>query len=216
MALGTGSWGYELFVVTTWDGYTRQFQSLSEERNLKFTGTFWESKMDRRAFLSRSASVTFGATLVSAPGLMLGDRTFSHAQSPPVPNNNLMDSKLMDTDARALRSLAQTYFDGAYEMDADKFASIFHPSSSVTKVGDDGNVSVTPIATWLAAVRNLKAPKQQGLERHDQILSIDVDGELALVKLKLQIPPRYFTDLLSCLKVNGTWKIAQKVMTSKT
>ena len=176
----------------------------------------WESKMDRRAFLSRSASVASGATLVSVFGLMLGDRTFSHAQSPPVPNNNLMDSKLMDTDARALRALAQTYFDGAYEMDADKFASIFYPSSSVTKVGDDGNVSVTPIATWLAAVRNLKSPKQQGLERNDQILSIDVEGELALVKLKLQILPRYVTDILSCLKINGTWKIAQKVMTSKT
>jgi hypothetical protein len=176
----------------------------------------WESKMDRRAFLRRSASVAFGAALVSASGLMLGDLTFSHAQSPPVPNNNLMDSKLMDTDARALRALAQTYFDGAYEMDADKFASIFYPSSSVTKVGDDGNVSVTPIAAWLAAVRNLKSPKQQGLERNDQILSIDVEGELALVKLKLQILPRYVTDILSCLKINGTWKIAQKVMTSKT
>lgn len=172
------------------------------------------SKMDRRAFLSRSASATFGATLVSVPGLMLGAQTFSYAQFLPIPN--LMDKKPMDTDARALRSLAQTYFDAAYEMDVDKFASIFHPSSSVTKVGDDGNVSVTPIATWLAAVRSLKAPKQQGLERQDQILSIDVEGELALLKLKLQIPPRYFTDMLSCLKVNGTWKIAQKVMTSKT
>ena len=173
-------------------------------------------KIHRRTFLSRSASVTFGATLGSVLGLMLGDRTFSHAQSPPVPDNNLMDTDVMDTDVRALRSLAQTYFDAAYEMDADKFASIFHPSSSVTKVGDDGNVGVTPIGMWLAAVRNMKAPKQQGLERHDQIVSIDVERELALLKLKLQIPPRYFTDMLSCLKVNGTWKIAQKVMTSKT
>jgi hypothetical protein len=168
-------------------------------------------KIHRRTFLRRSASVTFGATLGGVPVLMLGDRTFSHAQSPQVPDN-----KLMDADVRALRSLAQTYFDAAYEMDADKFASIFHPSSSVTKVGDDGNVGVMPIAMWLAAVRNIKAPKQQGLERHDQILSIDIERELALVKLKLQIPPRYFTDMLSCLKVNGTWKIAQKVMTSKT
>jgi hypothetical protein len=126
-----------------------------------------------------------------------------------------MDGKLIDTDARALRALAQTYFDAAYEMDADKFASIFHPSSSVTKVSDDGSVSVTPSATWLAAVRNLKAPIQQGLERNDQLLSTDVEGELALVKLKLQIPPNTFTDMLSCLKVDGTWKIAQKVMTSK-
>ena len=74
---------------------------------------------------------------------------------------------------------------------------------------------MTPIATWLAAVRNMKAPKEQGFERDDQIISVDVDRELALLKLKLQIPPRYFTDMLSCLKVNGTWKIVQKVMTSK-
>lgn len=122
----------------------------------------------------------------------------------------------MDTDIRALLAVAQTYFDAAYEMDADKFASIFHPSSSVTRVGDDGNVSVTSIEMWLAAVRNMKAPKQEGLERNDQILSISVVRELALLKLKLQIPPRYFTDMLSCLKVNGTWKIVQKVMTTKT
>ena len=122
---------------------------------------------------------------------------------------------LQDTDVPALRSLAQTYFDAAYEMDAEKFASIFHPSSSVTKVADDGNLGVTPIASWLAAVRNMKAPKQQGFEREDQILAIDVESDLALLKLKLRIPPRSFTDLLSCLKVNGNWKIVQKVMTSK-
>jgi hypothetical protein len=123
---------------------------------------------------------------------------------------------LMDTDTHDLRALAQTYLDAAYEMDADKFASIFHPSSSVTKVGDDGSVAVTPIAAWLAAVRNLKAPKDQGFARDDQIVSIDVERELALLKLKLRIPPRSFTDMLSCLKVDGAWKIVQKVMTSKT
>jgi hypothetical protein len=122
----------------------------------------------------------------------------------------------MDTDIRALAAIAKTYFDAAYEMDAERFASIFHHSCSVTKVGEDGNVSVTPIEMWLAGVRSMKAPKLQGLERHDEILSIDVVRELALLKLKFQIPPRYFTDMLSCLKVHGTWKIVQKVMTVET
>lgn len=119
----------------------------------------------------------------------------------------------MDTDLHALRVLAQTYFDAAYKMDADRFASIFHPTSSVTRVGEDGNVSVTPIEQWLAAVRTMQAPEQRGLARHDEIVSIDVVRELALVKVTLQIPPSYFTDMLSCLRVNGTWKIAQKVLT---
>jgi Putative lumazine-binding len=121
----------------------------------------------------------------------------------------------MDTDIGALVALAKVYFDAAYEMDADKFASVFHHSCSVTKLGEDGNVSVTPLAQWLAAVRNMKAPKQLGLERHDEILSIDLVKELALLKLKLQIPPRHMTDMLSCMKVNGTWKIVQKVMTQE-
>jgi len=86
----------------------------------------------------------------------------------------------------------------------------------ITKLVQDGNVSVMPVEMWLAAVRNMKAPKQLGLERHDEILSIDVVRELALLKLKLQIPPRHMTDMLLCLKVNGTWKIVQKVMTSET
>ena len=120
----------------------------------------------------------------------------------------------MDSDIPALRSIAQTYFDAAYEMDAEKFSSIFHPSSSVTRVGEDGNVSVTPIAAWLAAVRNIRAPKDQGFERDDHILSIDVEKDLAILKVKLQVPPRVFTDMLSCLKVHGAWKIVQKVMTS--
>jgi hypothetical protein len=122
----------------------------------------------------------------------------------------------MNTDNHALLALAQMYFDAAYEMDADVFASIFHPSSFVTKIGEDGEVSVTPIETWLATVRNLKAPKQQGLERRDEILSIEVVRELALMKLRFQIPPRHFTDMLSCLRVKGTWKIVQKVMTVET
>jgi hypothetical protein len=120
----------------------------------------------------------------------------------------------MNSDTSALQTIAQAYFDAAYEMDAEKFSSLFHPSSSVTKIGEDGDVSVTPIAAWLAAVRNMKAPKQQGFERDGQVLSIDVEKELAVLKLKLQVPPRVFTDMLSCLKVHGTWKIVQKVMTS--
>jgi hypothetical protein len=120
----------------------------------------------------------------------------------------------MDTEFQALVTMAQAYFDAAYDMDADKFASLFHSASSVsslTRVGDDIAVSVTPIGTWLAAVRGMKAPKQLGLERRDEILSIDVVGELALLKLTLQIPPRDFTDMLSCAKVDNVWRIVQKV-----
>ena len=53
-----------------------------------------------------------------------------------------------DADIRALVTMAQAYFDAAHEMDADQFASLFHPSSSVsaaTRGGEGISVSVTPI-----------------------------------------------------------------------
>lgn len=120
----------------------------------------------------------------------------------------------MNTDPSDLRALAQTYFDAAYEMDADKFASIFHPSSAVTRIGEGGDAVSIPIASWLATVRTIESPKTRGCERQDRIVSIDAEGELALLKLKLRVPPHRFTDLLSCLKVEGTWKVVQKVMIS--
>src|SRR5690242_11504329 len=98
----------------------------------------------------------------------------------------------MDTDVRALHALAQAYLDAAHDMDADRFASIFHHASSVTRIGDDGEVSVTPIAAWLSLVRNTLAPSQRGLERHDELLSVDVVRDLALIKLKLEVQPRCF------------------------
>ena len=119
----------------------------------------------------------------------------------------------MEDAENTLRALAQVYFDAAYDMDAEQFQSIFHPLSAVTRIGDDGEVSVMPIETWLAGVRNATAPRKLGLERKDEIVAINVSGHLALIKLKLQMPPRHFTDLLSCLKVQGGWKIVQKVMT---
>jgi hypothetical protein len=122
----------------------------------------------------------------------------------------------MDTDIRALAALAKAYCDAAYEMDAEKFASLFHPSCSVTKAAEDGDVSVTPIGMWLEGVRRMKSPRLQGLERRDEILSIDIVRGLALLTLRLQIPPHYFTDMLSCLKVDGAWRIAQKVTTVET
>lgn len=118
----------------------------------------------------------------------------------------------MQDAEHALRALAQVYFDAAYDMDAEQFQAIFHPLSAVTRIGDHGEVSVMPIETWLAGVRNATAPRELKLERKDEVVAIDISDDLALIKLRLQMPPRYFTDLLSCLKVQGSWKVVQKVM----
>jgi hypothetical protein len=115
------------------------------------------------------------------------------------------------TDHAAITAVIQTYLDGLYEGDAEKLASAFHPTSALAQT-TDGTLQVTPRDTWLAAVRGRPSPKAQGVARGDEILSIDVAGPtMAFVKLRCQIPPRYFTDQLSLLKIDGRWQVAQKV-----
>jgi hypothetical protein len=118
----------------------------------------------------------------------------------------------MNTDDRAaIEQTIQTYFDGLYEGDADKLASIFHETSALT-YEQDGQLVVLPLAQWLKAVRERPAPRAKGLARDDAILLIDQSGPTtALVKVKCQMPPRYFTDYLNLLKIGGRWVVAQKV-----
>ena len=119
-------------------------------------------------------------------------------------------------DIAALEVLAKTYFDGLYEGDADKLRSIFFHNSALAQIVE-GDVSITPCATWLKRIASRPSPRSQGLERDDHILTIDVVGpNLAHLKVKCAIPPKFFTDLLSCLKVEGRWQITQKVFMTET
>jgi hypothetical protein len=114
-------------------------------------------------------------------------------------------------DRQAIEQMVQTYLDGLYEGDADKLASVFHDTSVLT-YEQDGKLVVLPREQWLKAVRERPKPKDKGLPRDDVILMIDQSGPTtAFVKLKCQIPPRYFTDYLNLLKIDGRWVVAQKV-----
>lgn len=121
----------------------------------------------------------------------------------------------MDTDDRhAIEQAVQTYFDGLYEGDADKLASVFHETSALTWE-QDGKLAVWTLAEWLKAVRNRPSAKAKGLARDDAILWLDQSSPTAaFVKVRCQIPPRYFTDYLCLLKANGRWAVAQKVFST--
>jgi hypothetical protein len=119
-------------------------------------------------------------------------------------------------DVKNIEGVIQSYLDGLYESDAAKIAGAFHPTSALTSVTDAGELVITPRDVWLNNVRTRPSPKQRGLSRHDEVLSIDlVSPTMAYVKLKCAIPPRFFTDQLSLLKIDGRWQIAQKVFVTE-
>ena len=122
----------------------------------------------------------------------------------------------MADERKAIEEAIRTYLDGLYEGDADKIATVFHPTSALTWE-DKGEVKIWPREEWLEVLRKRPSPKSGNLPRGDEILSIDQSSATtAFVKLKCQIPPRYFTDYLNLLKVDGRWQIVQKIFSAET
>jgi hypothetical protein len=122
---------------------------------------------------------------------------------------------VMNEDIAKIREAVAAYLDGLYEGDADKLASVFHPTSSLT-YEEAGQLKPLPRDEWLAAVRARPSPKSKGLARHDEILQIDQSSPTtAFVRLKCAIPPRFFTDYLCFLKIDGKWQVAQKVFSTE-
>lgn len=118
---------------------------------------------------------------------------------------------MSNVDRTAIEQTIQTYFDGLYEGDADKIASVFHESSALTWE-QEGKISILPRDAWLKLVRERPSAKSKGLARDDGILMLDQSGPTtAFVKVKCQIPPRYFLDYLNLIKSDGKWVIVQKI-----
>jgi hypothetical protein len=116
----------------------------------------------------------------------------------------------MTNEREAIEAVVEIYLDGLYEGDAKSSPGCFirRARSPTTWAANSSG----PRDEWLEAVRNRPTPVSQGLPRHDEILQIDQAGPTtAFVKVKCAIPPRFFTDYLSLLKIDGRWQVAQKV-----
>ena len=121
----------------------------------------------------------------------------------------------MSDDRAAIEAVVQTYLDGLYEGNVEKLAAAFHPTSSLT-YEENGILTPLPRDCGEGRLRTASSHWSRGLPRHDRILQIDqASATTAFVKLNCAIPPRFFTDYLSLLKVEGRWQVAQKVFATE-
>jgi hypothetical protein len=113
-------------------------------------------------------------------------------------------------DRSTVEAVVQHYFDGLYEGDADRLGAIFHPSADLRWL-EKGELQVLTVPDWLDRVRKRPSAKTEGKPREDFVVSIDrSDESTAFIKVRCQLPPRYFTDYLVAMKLNGGWQIVSK------
>ena len=116
----------------------------------------------------------------------------------------------MTYDRSSVETVIQHYFDGLYEGDADKLAAIFHPSADLRWVSN-GELQVLTMPDWMALVKKRASAKSEGKPREDFVVTVDrSDADTAFIKVRCQLPPRYFTDYLVAMKLADGWQLVSK------
>jgi hypothetical protein len=122
----------------------------------------------------------------------------------------------MSSDLTGLEQAIQTYFDGLYEGDTAKLGSVFHDVAHLFSVDGDKLADMSR-EQWFDLVRSRKSAQSRDLPRNDFIVHIDRSSPTtAYVKAHCQIPPRYFTDYLTFVKLADGWKIVSKTFHTET
>jgi hypothetical protein len=103
------------------------------------------------------------------------------------------------------------YFDGLYESDTRKLAQIFHPRA-VYACATGGELLRLDMDEYFKVVEKRPSPASRNELRRDAIVSIQFAGPVtAFVHANCAIGPRYFTDFLTLVQVDGRWQIIAKV-----
>lgn len=117
----------------------------------------------------------------------------------------------MTQDYPEITNLMQTYFDGLYNSDTSRLEQVFHPDA-IYACASDGELLHLTMADYFPIVDKRPSPASTGEPRRDEIVSIEFAGPVtALVRAHCAIGPKYFTDLLTLIKLDGRWQIISKV-----
>ena len=117
---------------------------------------------------------------------------------------------IVSEDRSSVEAVVKNYFDGLYEGNADKLGAIFDTTADLRWV-EKGELQILTVPDWLDRVRKRPSAKAEGKPREDFIVTIDrSDESTAFIKVRCQLPPRYFTDYLVAMKLADGWKIVSK------
>ncbi len=108
-----------------------------------------------------------------------------------------------------IEAVIDDYFQGMYRSDTALLGKAFHPDGRLTGY-DEGKLINNPIAGFIKFVGGVSAPKDDGEAFDMEILSLDISGDAAAVKVRDLYKGLRFVDYLTLLKFDNGWKIVNK------
>ncbi|MEO0622737.1 MAG: nuclear transport factor 2 family protein [Pseudomonadota bacterium] len=114
----------------------------------------------------------------------------------------------VDTSKAELTAAAEAYCKGLHAADTEAVAEVFHEASHLYTVTGEGALIDWPRPQFLERVGG-RAPAE-GMPDYT-IDDIAVRGEMALVRLHVQVGERRFEDHLNFLRIDGAWRMIAKI-----
>ena len=118
----------------------------------------------------------------------------------------------MEKSGADLERIAQTiqyYFDGMYHRDLVRLRKAFHPQAYLFGYRQEECLHVS-VDEWLKMVESRPVPADSGEPYDMHIISTDVTGAVATVKVADLYQGLRFTDYLTLLKMDANWVIVNK------
>lgn len=108
------------------------------------------------------------------------------------------------TDEEGVRACLENYMSG----DGDRVEKAFHPTATMKYIdAQSGEFKDVPIADYIAKVKS----NTSKLDRKIEIVALNIEGNAANAKIKIETDKAILYDYMNMLKINDEWKIVSKI-----
>jgi regulator of protease activity HflC (stomatin/prohibitin superfamily) len=114
-------------------------------------------------------------------------------------------------DEQGAREAVEHYLKGHATGDPKEFSAAFHEQARLFWVDAEGKLTTRTSAEYIAGARGNPAADES--KRKRRIVSLDVTRTAGVAKVELDYPGSHFIDYLALLKINGEWKVINKIFT---
>lgn len=114
------------------------------------------------------------------------------------------------TDYEMVAQTVNYYLDGGTNNDYLTLKKAFHETATMKYITEDGYKEVNALEFFSGM--DASKPKQN---RETRIANITISGHAANARLEIEYPTFAFIDFMNLLKIDGEWKIVNKIFYRK-
>ena len=123
---------------------------------------------------------------------------------------SLTSSTAQESDYELVAKTVNYYLDGGTNNDFETLKKAFHETATMKYITNDGYKEVNALDFFSGM--DASKPKQN---RKTRIEDITISGHAANARLEIEYPTFTFIDFMNLLKIEGEWKIVNKIFYRK-